>query len=693
MKVNWHWWAVLVVVVVAVPVILALRPDIDPFSAEAGFAGESFAPAAAPSGDKPQSKLWYHDGRWWGNLLDADSATVMIHELDEKSQRWIRHDVVIDERPRSHSDVLAMGDSLLVVSMGLDPSDANHRALFSRFSYDRDTQTYSRDPDFPVAITFHGAETIVLAQDTKDIIWVTYVHEGQVLITSSADGLEWAAPELLPVDLADNVSIDDISSIVAFEDRGRDAVGVFFSNQNEGAFVFAVHLDRDPADEWRGQTVLQGTKIADDHINLKSFTDSRGGHIFVAVKTSLSAPQDPLLLLLHRSPEGSWSTSTIGTVENQQTRPAVVIDSEHRQVHVFASAPCCSGGFIFRKSTSLDSPDFEPGLGEVFIAVDSGSRLNNVTTAKHPVDSTTGLVVVASDVGRQQYAHGFLPLDSGSIDLDAFIIGGPSGLVTSTVARFSFAATSAAATFECRLVGEGAYDRFSPCQSPVTYSDLSSGEHRFEVRALDPSHPDVIDSGPASRRWHIVGQTFADSFDEGLLPTWRVESRGTASLTFGDEPRRGQVATFASDGSPRTFVTSSLDLDLKNALTVKSDVRVDREGEGPGHVRIFTFVNLDGEKLGYLYRQNGSGRLWLQVGETRLRTSGTLEVGQWGEVEASFVGSPSGLTLVEVKYGELSVVSEEVSDFDLDRIAALELGYRTTAQSYSISLDELSVGS
>ncbi len=413
----------------------------------------------------------------------------------------------------------------------------------------------------------------------------------------------------------------------------------------------------------------------------------------MAVKTSLSAPEDPLLLLLHRSPEARWSTSTIGTVENQQTRPAVVIDSEHRQVHVFASAPCCSGGFIYRKTTSLDSPDFEPGLGEVFIAVDSGSRLNNVTTAKHPVDSKTGLVVVASDVGRQAYAHGFLTLDSGSIDLDAFINGGPSGLVTSTVARFSFAATSAAATFECRLVGEGANDRFKPCESPVTYSDLSSGDHRFEVRALDPSHPDVIDSGPASRRWHIVGQTFADSFDDGLLPAWRLESRGTAGLTFDDEPRRGQVATFASDGSARTFVTSMLDLDLENALAVKAAIRIDKEGEGSGHVRIFTFVNLDGESLGYVYRQNDSGRLWLQVGDTRLRTVGTLELGQWGEVEASFVGSPSGLTLVEVNFGEQSVLSEEVADFDLETIAALELGYRTTAQSYTISLDDLSVGS
>ncbi len=58
---------------------------------------------------------------------------------------------------------------------------------------------------------------------------------------------------------------------------------------------------------------------------------------------------------------------------------------------------------------------------------------------------------------------------------------GPSGTVTSTSAGFSFS-SEANSIFECKLDG-GAFER---CESPKAYSNLSEGEHTFQVRGLPP---------------------------------------------------------------------------------------------------------------------------------------------------------------------------------------------------------------
>jgi hypothetical protein len=56
----------------------------------------------------------------------------------------------------------------------------------------------------------------------------------------------------------------------------------------------------------------------------------------------------------------------------------------------------------------------------------------------------------------------------------------PDALTKSTSASFTFS-SEPDATFECALDGAP----FAECLSPQSYSDLSIGEHRFEVRAID----------------------------------------------------------------------------------------------------------------------------------------------------------------------------------------------------------------
>src|SRR5439155_206512 len=58
----------------------------------------------------------------------------------------------------------------------------------------------------------------------------------------------------------------------------------------------------------------------------------------------------------------------------------------------------------------------------------------------------------------------------------------PSDPTNQTSAAFAFTANKAGSTFECTLDGAG----FSACGTPIAYSALSDGTHRFAVRATDP---------------------------------------------------------------------------------------------------------------------------------------------------------------------------------------------------------------
>jgi hypothetical protein len=375
---------------------------------------------AAASGEKPESKLWWNDGLWWAVLYSDAAHEYQIYKLNRELTQWDDSGVSVDDRPGSKSD--AFWDdhykklyiaSHIFVDVGNPTGNPEDWGRIYRYSYDPAAKTYSLDSGFPVTVTRGVCETMVLAKDSKGQLWVTYVQDSKVMVNHSLgdDDKTWATPFVLPVnERAVDLTTDDISSIIAF---GGNSVGVMWSNQATMKMYFAIHRDGDPADTWRPEEIAYADS-ADDHINLK--TDS-AGRVYAAVKTSFEKYDEPLVLLLVRETEGKWSNHVFGLDRDHHTRPIVLLDEVDDRLYMFATAggkvPAAeAGGAIYYKLSSMKNIDFGPGLGEEFIESPTDPLINNATSTKQNVDSTTGIVVLATDKTTHRYLHNLIKISA-----------------------------------------------------------------------------------------------------------------------------------------------------------------------------------------------------------------------------------------------------------------------------------------
>ena len=339
----------------------------------------SYAGTTAPTADKPQSKLWFHDSRWWGVLFrpSPSGGNCYIHRLGSATQSWVSTGVVADTRSNVRVDALSKGAQLYVASSS-PSADANldRTIKLRRYSYDSGAKTYRLDPGFPVTIGQGGqTEGVVIDRDSRGVVWATFVVNGKVKVThTNGSDATWVKPYPLPVGAAATVKPEPEGDVSAVVHYGGTKTGILWSNQavadpatQPTHFYFAIHVDGANDQAWTLTTAASGIRVADDHVHLQALAPGDpAGSLVAAVKTSKIAGTDPLdQLLVLRA--GTWTRYTVDTVADDHTRPIVQVDGTNRQVYVFTTSRCCTGGSIFYKRTSLDAIPFPPGKGTPFI--------------------------------------------------------------------------------------------------------------------------------------------------------------------------------------------------------------------------------------------------------------------------------------------------------------------------------------
>ena len=252
-----------------------LTVGYEDFDFPSGTSGDS-----RPTGQKPQSKLWFNDTVWWGVLWSTSANSYRIHRLDEGAQSWVESGTSVDNRNDTKSDALwdVSSQKLYVLShvrelpAAVASSSSDYARLY-RFDYNSTTQSYALDSGFPVDVSNATTDSMVLEKDSTGRLWVTYNLGQQILMNASATSdTDWDPVNgsfVLPVGSAANVQNDDLSSVLSFDNR----IGVMWSNQVTDEMYFAEHLDgSSPESGWSGAAVAfngAGNQSADNHISLK----------------------------------------------------------------------------------------------------------------------------------------------------------------------------------------------------------------------------------------------------------------------------------------------------------------------------------------------------------------------------------------------------------------------------------------
>jgi hypothetical protein len=529
---------------------------------DVGYVDFSFgsAPGNDPTADKPQSKLWFNDGAWWGVLYHSGSGTWHIYRLNWPDQ-WIDTGVTVDNRPTSRADVLWDGTKLYFAS--LVRNNTSNQGRLYRFSYNATSDLYSLDSGFPVQIMSGRAETMAFDKDSTGQLWITFTQSSKVYVNRSlGNDLTWGAPFVVPS--STTLDSDDISSLVAYQGN----IGVLWSNQRDDKMYFSYHRDVDADEAWQPiVAAYSGTNNADDHINLKSLQTDGSGRLFAAVKTSLSGTTQPRLLLLWASPGGAWGSTVFSTGAESQTRPLVLLESTNQRVYMFATTE--GGGALYMKSTSMDNPDFsdQPGQGEPFVKNSTYGSLNNATSTKQTLSAATGLVVLVSDESKRFYLHNTLALGNPPADTT------PPTVLARTPASGQAGvsvATNITATFSEAVAGVGASSFTltpqggAPVAAGVTYDGAT------RTATLNPN----VDLAPATTYTAQLTGAIADLAGNALAPlSWTFTTAAPADTTAPTVtstspaggatavvPTANVTATFSEPVAPATVNAASVTL-------------------------------------------------------------------------------------------------------------------------------------
>lgn len=478
--------------------VLTVAPVVNAAPGDIGFEGpSSLGAGSASSGSKPESKLWYNDGLWWANLWSASANAFHIWRLDIPGQQWVDTGVAVDTRTGTRADALWDGSKLYILSHRYSTAPAAGYAMrLYRYSYNSTMKTYSLDSGFPFQIHDFKVETAVFDKDSTGTLWATWVQNNQVYVShSNGQDNVWVTPYVLPA-AGTTVDADDISSVIAFKKAGgTPRIGVMWSNQVDNKMHFAFHDDGAPDNVWNDSAIaFQGAKNADDHINLKALDSDSTGRIFAVVKTSQTSASLPLIVLLTFTPSGSagtWSATTVSRVQDGPTRPIVIIDQAAMQARVYMTGPVApattgdSGGRIVEKISSLSSLSFPVGAGTTVMQDADSPALNNVSSTKQNVNSTTGLVLLATNDDTDRYWWSYDTLGGSPPPNDppvaSFTANRSSGPAPLTV-QFTDTSTKLPSSWAWDFQDDGAVD--STDQNP-TFTYPTPGSYTVRLKATN----------------------------------------------------------------------------------------------------------------------------------------------------------------------------------------------------------------
>ncbi|SFU79375.1 Por secretion system C-terminal sorting domain-containing protein [Pontibacter akesuensis] len=597
----------------------------------------NLAPVAVSTntGEKPQSKPWIYNGKWW--VVLPNSSGTHLWRLDGTS--WT-HMLRISPKTNSKADCKVMGNithvllytgsSSSIVSLEYVPASGTYQLWSKRTS--------------TVGLTLDkGVETATIDIDGTGRMWLASAGVSDVKVRwSDAPYHSWSAPVIV----ATGISDDDICAVIALPGK----IGVLWSNQNTKRFGFKTHADGTDPSLWTSDEVPAsqsaadvGNGMADDHLNMAVASD---GTLYCAVKTEYSNTQYPELALLVRRPSGSWDN--LYPVATKGTRPIVILNETAGKLKVIYTASNSGGNILYRESSVQR---ISMGSENVLIR----GTYNNTTSSKD--NYTSDIVVLASN---STHAVGVLASDAATeiTAPQAPLLASPqhasTGVALSPTLMWN--AADGAASYQAQVSTSSgfsslAFDQANLSSTSAYVSDLSANTtYYWRVRASNAAGtsswsatwsfttaPAPVETTTLAGHWKIdegSGSSLADASGRGnnatlqSSPTWIAGVSGAAIRLNGSS----QYATVSDHSS----------LDITGSVTLAAWIRPEKIG-----TMYVIRKGINNVTDGYELSLSGNGQVFFRFNQAsaddayRLNSTATYPTdgATWMHIAATYNGS------------------------------------------------------
>ena len=199
-----------------------------------------------------------------------------------------------------------------------------------------------------------------------------------------------------------------------------------------------------------------------------------------------------------------WTIDSLAPTTQITSQPPVFDNDASATFHFSGEDPGGSGVAFFQcRRDSAEPADWQPCVSPLkYTSLAQGLHKFEVRAVDNAGNADAGPAIYEWTIDTKA--------PETQIDL------GPPALAASAAASFEFGGEdpegSGVASFQCRRDSADP-EAWSACTSPQSYSELSDGLHKFEVRAVD--NAGNADASPASYEWTIDTTPPALSIDSG----------------------------------------------------------------------------------------------------------------------------------------------------------------------------------
>jgi Tol biopolymer transport system component len=414
---------------------------------------------------------------------------------------------------------------------------ANGRIAFSKFVSDyeiysmnpdgSDQTNLSNNPATDQSPAWSPDGTQIAFYSTRDVVGSVVNYEIYVM---NADGSGQTNISTDPAMDTDPAWSPDGSKIVFVSDRAGNPDIWVMNADGSGATRLTTAVAFDVAPEWSPD----GKQIA--------FTSFRDGNAEIYAMTASDGTDQVNLTNNPAFDYGpSWSPDSL-RIAFESNRDG---DSDIYVMNRDGSSPTnLTNSSTGNNTAPAWSPDgtkiayrADPDDAEIFVMNADGSGKTNVTN---------------DDAASDDFPNWGVLVDNAPPETT--IASGPSGVIATNTATFTFSSSEPGSTFECQLDG----GPFTACSSSRSYSGLPNGAHLFRVRARDAAGN--VDTSPASRSFTVDTTAPDTAINSGPVGTI---TDTTATFTFSST---ASGATFQCQLDGLGFVACSSPRSYSNLL-------------------------------------------------------------------------------------------------------------------------------